>query len=651
MPSPPDNNLSEGEQRTGLQPAELPAAAQTDRPVKTFWKTVLKKMGISARLAGKELQRLKIRQIDLGKADLRLGEKAYATGATEAEPELVSRLDRVAERLTQLQRQEIEPASTFGDKAKAFASKVGKAVQISALQRKRRRILRRLGANLRQSAANSSLVEETQLARGVADRVSSVETEIRQLAPQTYPWARRPLLLVCLLLLLAAIGGAFALRHKPTPALAQQRKVAGGSSLSDAQFKKLESQAQAFREQLLRQQAEMSRQEAEATQARSAAAERAQKQDIERRRAEQERVRREEAERERVAAAERARQEEKQREEERRVAEAEKAKQEQQQREAEAQREKERQEAAAREEQRKKEAAQYAKNEAARNQLVAQNSPSQPGAQPRPANSPAIESIEGLRRAAEAGDAEAMLRLGNRYRTGEGVQQDFTEAVRCYRNAADAGQKDAMLYLGIGYYYGYGVDKDVAEALGWYRKAADAGNANAMVNLGVCYYKGEGVAEDPAEAERWFRKAAEAGNTDAIKWLQHLQNGKKLWENMLVLSDGRHVAVDRNGEFYVYKSMSMIADPVKLTGAAKEEAKRLHEERQQKRQQDLQNLKKAWDNMLVLSDGRHVEVGKNDEFVAYKSMTDDDPVKLTGAAKEEAKRLLEEHQQKRQRNP
>ena len=400
MPSPPDNNLSEGEQRTGLQPAELPAAAQTDRPVKTFWKTVLKKMGISARLAGKELQRLKIRQIDLGKADLRLGEKAYATGATEAEPELVSRLDRVAERLTPLQRQEIEPASTFGDKAKAFASKVGKAVQISALQRKRRRILRRLGANLRQSAANSSLVEETQLARGVADRVSSVETEIRQLAPQTYPWARRPLLLVCLLLLLAAIGGAFALSRKLTPALAQQREVAGGSSLSDAQFKKLESQAQAFREQLLRQQAEMSRQEAEATQARIAAAERAQKQDIERRRAEQERVRREEAERERVAAAERARQEEKQREEERRIA-AEKAKQEQQAREADAKRENERQKAAA--------IAEHATKQNAGEQLVK------------------------VKTAAESGDREAMFNLGNRYMKGDGVAKDPAEGVRWYK--------------------------------------------------------------------------------------------------------------------------------------------------------------------------------------------------------------------------
>src|SRR6267378_352808 len=128
MPSQPDNNPPEGEQRTGLQPAELPAAPQTDRPAKTFWK----KMGIAARLAGKELQRLKIRQIDLGKADLRLGEKAYATGTADRGAELVSRLDGVRERVTQLQRQEIEPASTFGDKVKAFAIKVGKAVQISA---------------------------------------------------------------------------------------------------------------------------------------------------------------------------------------------------------------------------------------------------------------------------------------------------------------------------------------------------------------------------------------------------------------------------------------------------------------------------------------------------------------------------------------
>ena len=312
-----------------------------------------RKIAIATRLFGKELQRNKLNWFDLRRADYRLGEKAYATGTAYAQAELVSRLNGVTEHITQLQRQEIQAATTFGDNVKAFASKVGKTVQISALQRKRRRILRRLGANLRQSAANSSLVEETQLARGVADRVSSVETEISQLAPQTYPWARRPLLLVCLLLLLAAIGGTFALRHKLTPALAQQRGGPGGSSLSDAQMKKMLAQQQTFQQQLLEMQAEAHRTEAEQTQARIAAAERQYKEQRDRERAEAERRQREAAaERDRVATAERARAEEKQREEERRIA-AEKAKQEEQ-RQREAQEQRAKAEAVARAEQQSK---------------------------------------------------------------------------------------------------------------------------------------------------------------------------------------------------------------------------------------------------------------------------------------------------------
>ena len=298
-------------------------------------KQPLTKIAVAARLLGKELHRLKLKRVDLRRVELRLGEKAYTTGTTDGQSELVSKLDRVTRRLTQLRQQEVQPLSTFGGKIKALISKIAKAIQIGVLQLKRRRLLKQLGAKLRQSATNSSLAEETQLARGVADRLSSVETEITQLAPETYPWARRPLLLACLVLLLAAIGGALALGHQPTPIVAQQR-----GRLSDAQMKSILAQQQAFQQQMLQMQAEMSRKEREQTQARIAAAERAQREEIERRRAEQERVRREEAERERVAVAERARQEEKQREEERRVAAAEKARQEQQAREAEAQREK-----------------------------------------------------------------------------------------------------------------------------------------------------------------------------------------------------------------------------------------------------------------------------------------------------------------------
>ena len=117
-------------------------------------------MAIAARLFGKELYGLRLNRLDLAKADRRLGAKAYASGAAEKQAKLVSKLDRVTEHITQWRRQKIQAATTFGGKLKAFAIKGAKTVQIAALQRKRRRMLRQLGANLRQSAADNSLAEK-----------------------------------------------------------------------------------------------------------------------------------------------------------------------------------------------------------------------------------------------------------------------------------------------------------------------------------------------------------------------------------------------------------------------------------------------------------------------------------------------------------
>ena len=190
------------------------------------------------------------------------------------------------------------------------------------------------------------------------------------------------------------------------------------------------------------------------------------------------------------------------------------------------------------------------------------------------------EAIRWYRKAAEAGDREAMFNLGNRYMKGDGVAKDTAEAVRWYRKAAELGHTEAMVNLGVAYHNGEGVEKDLNEAFRWSRKAAEAGQRDAMGQVGVLYAKGEGVAQDLAEAERWSRKAADAGNRAAIEVLQVLQNAKKSWDNMIVLSDGRHVSVGENGEFYVHKSIMTDVDPVKLTGADKEEAERLLKERQ-----------------------------------------------------------------------
>ena len=204
-------------------------------------------IAIAGRLLGKELHRLKLKWLDLQGADLRLGEKAYATGKVDGQSELSTKLDGVRQRITQLRERQGQTPSTFGGKVKAFATKVRKTLQIGALQLKRRRLLRRLGASLRQGGTNSS--EEARSASAVADHITSVETAIADLRPQTYPWARRPLLITCLLLLLAAVG-AFALRHKPTSVLAQQRGAAGRSSLSDEQMNKVVAQQQTFQQQM-----------------------------------------------------------------------------------------------------------------------------------------------------------------------------------------------------------------------------------------------------------------------------------------------------------------------------------------------------------------------------------------------------------------
>ena len=69
------------------------------------------------------------------------------------------------------------------------------------------------------------------------------------------------------------------------------------------------------------------------------------------------------------------------------------------------------------------------------------------------------------------------------FRNGEGVAQDYAEAVRLYRLAAAQGHSDAQVGLGVRLHNGQGVAKDRAEAIRWYRLAAAQGQANATAAL------------------------------------------------------------------------------------------------------------------------------------------------------------------------
>lgn len=125
------------------------------------------------------------------------------------------------------------------------------------------------------------------------------------------------------------------------------------------------------------------------------------------------------------------------------------------------------------------------------------------------------DSFDQLRQAAENGDAEAQVQLGHIYDTGNGIPQDYGEAVRWYRKAAEQGHATGQNNLGAMYMDGTGVPQDGGEALKWLLQSADKGVVLAYLNLGFMYKLGKGIEKDFAEAYKWFMQAAELGYAKA----------------------------------------------------------------------------------------------------------------------------------------
>lgn len=124
---------------------------------------------------------------------------------------------------------------------------------------------------------------------------------------------------------------------------------------------------------------------------------------------------------------------------------------------------------------------------------------------------------EALVQRAKSGDAEAQYDLGWVYYEGEGVIQDYKEAVKWFRLAAEQGDAPAQCSLGYMYGNGDGVIQDYKEAAKWCRLAAEQGDASAQHNLGWMYGKGEGVIQDYKESYFWFLIATANGHEDAKK--------------------------------------------------------------------------------------------------------------------------------------
>lgn len=117
--------------------------------------------------------------------------------------------------------------------------------------------------------------------------------------------------------------------------------------------------------------------------------------------------------------------------------------------------------------------------------------------------------------------AAALIALGLNQAVWADDVSDFRENLQ----AAEQGDAAAQYNLGAMYAEGQGVRQDYVEAVRWFRKAADQGLAQAQFNLGAMYYKGHGVRQDRALAQEWLGKACQNGNQDGCDNDQRLKAG------------------------------------------------------------------------------------------------------------------------------
>lgn len=148
---------------------------------------------------------------------------------------------------------------------------------------------------------------------------------------------------------------------------------------------------------------------------------------------------------------------------------------------------------------------------------------------------------------------EAQYEIGNSYMDGEGVEQDYQQAIEWYRRAESSGFAPASNALGVcycrgmgvhqdlkkgyelqlksaqndcriaqwntayNYLHGLGTEKNIKEGYDWMVKAAYGGIAPAQCALGKYYASGKNDLEkDLLQSKKWYQLAIDSGSLDAM---------------------------------------------------------------------------------------------------------------------------------------
>ena len=94
---------------------------------------------------------------------------------------------------------------------------------------------------------------------------------------------------------------------------------------------------------------------------------------------------------------------------------------------------------------------------------------------------------------------------------------DYQTAFKEWKPLAEQGDVDAQYNLAQMYRNGQGVPQNYTQAVTWYKKAAEQGHVSAQLNLGIMYGTGRGIPQNYKIAYILFNLAASNGDADATK--------------------------------------------------------------------------------------------------------------------------------------
>jgi TPR repeat protein len=136
------------------------------------------------------------------------------------------------------------------------------------------------------------------------------------------------------------------------------------------------------------------------------------------------------------------------------------------------------------------------------------------------------EALLWLRKAFRGGNSCAAHNIAITYRESG----DLKAAFKWFRRAAEAGDGDALIQLGIHYYWGKGVRRNPRAAVRCFRAATKVKNSSGMGRddafffLGIAYYEGRGVQASIPKAEKSFKRAnIDSDHVAADKMLSKLR--------------------------------------------------------------------------------------------------------------------------------